>query len=386
MPTRPSNRNRPLSVVLIVRRLSDVGGAQTQARLLARQLRRRGCRVVFLTERVAHVRPPKTLDGIPVHHVRSLPVRFLISFCYVGGLVCHLLRHRADYDLVHVFFMKHSALGAVLAGAFTRTPVVVRPACAGPPGDLYPLLRGRSVWRRVMEVCRRASAFVALSEDLVTELVAFGCPPERIHRIPSGVALPERVSPPSQSAPEVVFAGRLDAQKGLDVLLEAWRRVVDEVPGARLTLLGDGPQRSDLEETAQRLGITRSVTFAGVVDDVPARLHLARAFVLPSTAEGMSSALLEAMAAGRPVVATRVSGSTELVRHGREGLLAEPGDAAGLAAALRRLLADTDLADRLGRNARERVRRRYSDRRLAEAHLALYHRLLEERGRGPRAT
>ena len=252
---------------------------------------------------------------------------------------------------------------------------MVRPACAGPPGDLSSLRR-QVLWRQVMKLCRRASAFVALSDALVEELIDFGCPAQRIHRIPAGMALPEAVRAPSEAPPVVLFAGRLDAQKGLPVLIEAWRHVVDRYGEARLVLLGEGPQRAVLEALARRLDLTGSVTFAGVVRDVPERLARARAFVLPSTAEGMSSALMEAMAAGRAVVATRISGTSELIADGAHGLLVEVGDVAGLAAALERVLADPDLADRLGRQARQRVRRHYAVARLADAHLALYRDLL----------
>jgi len=390
-------------VVLVIRRLMDVGGAQTQARLLARELTCRGHAVVILTERVAHIRPPTALEGISVHGVRSVAVRCLGSLLYVAGLMWYLITRRSQYDLVHVFFLKESALGAVAAGALVRVPVVVRPACAGPPGDLHPLRR-RPLWRHVMGLCRHASAFVALSDALVDELTGFGCPRRRIHRIASGIAVPERVAPPSASPPVVLFIGRLDAQKGLTVLLEAWRRVAPLFepgpqsrrpaacpPGQRqphtagqaprgtphLVLLGDGPQRADLEALARRLGITASVTFAGIVGNVPARLARARAFVLPSTDEGMSSALLEAMAAGRAIVATRVSGSTELIADGVHGLLADVDDVPGLAAAIERVIVDPDLADRLGENARRRVREHYTVERLADAHLALYHSLVK---------
>ena len=368
-----------MRVVLIVRRLMDVGGAQTQLRLLAAELTRRGHRVTILTERVAHIRPPARIDAIPVHPIRSVAVRCLGSLFYAAGLMWYLIARRRTYDVVHVFLLKHSALAAVAAGALARAPVVVRPACAGPFGDIEPL-GTRPVWRRVMAVCRYASAFVALSDELIGELSAFGCPRGRIHRIASGMDLPPTVAPPGEAPPTVLFAGRLDAQKGLTGLLHAWRQVADRRPEARLVLLGDGPQRRELAALARSLGVTESVTLAGVVHDVPDRLARSRAFVLPSVGEGMSSALLEAMAAGRAVIATRVSGSVEVIEDGRNGLLVAPNDRDGLAAALGRVLDEPGLADDLGRAAHETIARRYSVERLANDHEDLYHHLLRTGG------
>ena len=367
-----------MRVILVIRRALDVGGAQVQARLLAAELQRRGVQVTIVTERVAHIRPPASMHGVPVHAIRSVAVRFVGTFLYMAGLAWYLITRRAAYDVVHVFFFMESALAAVAAGALARVPVVVRPACAGPPGDLYGLRR-QVLWRRLMGLVRHAAAFVALSDDLVAEMAAFGCPRERIHRIPSGVAVPAEVPSPAsaEAGPVAVFVGRLAAQKRLPDLLRAWRTVVDQRPEARLLILGDGAERPALEALARELGIAGSVAFAGQVDDVPARLLGARAFVLPSGGEGMSSALLEAMAAGRAVVATRVSGAVELIRDGENGLLVDPGDVAGLARALERVLGDPALAEALGRRARDLVTRRYSQSALGQAHMNLYAQLVK---------
>jgi glycosyltransferase involved in cell wall biosynthesis len=366
-----------MRVLLVMRRVLDVGGAQAQMRLLARELRRRGHRVTILTERVAHVRPPPSIQGTPVHAVRSVAVRFLGTFVFMAGLAWYLVRRRSTYDVVQVYFFMEAALAAVIAGALARAPVVVRPACAGPPGDLAGLAR-QAVWRRLMGVVRHAAAFVALSDDLVEELAEFGCPRARIARISSGVPVPEAVAPAGESPPVAAFVGRLAPQKRPTDLLRAWRIVLNRLPEAQLVFLGDGAQRPELEALARNLDLGPSVMFAGIVGDVAAHLAGVRAFALPSVGEGMSSALLEAMAAGRAVVASRVSGTVELIRDGVNGLLIAPEDVDGLAAALVRLLSDSALATRLGRAAHETVQQRYSAAALADAHLALYRQLTKK--------
>ena len=156
---------------------------------------------------------------------------------------------------------------------------------------------------------------------------------------------------------QLLFVGRLDAVKGVLVLFDAVAALIVGGAALRLTLVGDGPQRAELEAKAARLGISESVHFAGYRSQAEVRDHLAAAdvFVLPSFAEGVPVSLMEAMAAQLPVVATNVGGVTELVHDGVNGLVVAPGDVDALGAALDRLVGDVDLRGRLGRGGRMTV-------------------------------
>lgn len=149
-------------------------------------------------------------------------------------------------------------------------------------------------------------------------------------------------------------ASRLDPVKGLEHLVRAFADIAGTEPAARLVLMGDGTVRADLEAQAGALGVRERVLFAGMRADVPDCLAALDVFALPSLAEYHSIGLLEAMRAGLPIVATDVGGNTESVRDGREGLIVAPADAAGLAAALGRMLAEPSLRERLGAAARQR--------------------------------
>jgi len=137
---------------------------------------------------------------------------------------------------------------------------------------------------------------------------------------------------------------RFREEKGVQDLLSAFREVRDRAPDVHLVLWGDGPDRAALEEQARRLGLADSVSFAGFRYDAPRFLPLLDCFVLPSRSEGLGYAVLEAMVAGRPIVATRVGGVPELVRDGEEALLVAARDPAALAAAVLRVLSDPELA------------------------------------------
>lgn len=176
--------------------------------------------------------------------------------------------------------------------------------------------------------------------------------------------------------PIVLFVGRLHRQKGVDVLLEAWAGFVKQRPRARLLILGDGPEASDLRREAETLGIAPSVEFRGSRKDVGLHYAAAQIFVLPSRYEGFPNVMLEAMVAGCPVIASCVSGTEDAIENGRNGLLVPPGESEPLLEALLQLSHDGDLADRLGREARKTVAARYDINRVAELTIAFYRRLL----------
>jgi glycosyltransferase involved in cell wall biosynthesis len=164
-----------------------------------------------------------------------------------------------------------------------------------------------------------------------------------------------------------VTTARLDAQKGLLHLVEAARAV----PAAVFLIAGEGPERTDLEAAARRSAVEDRVRLLGPRDDVPALLAACDVFVLPSLFEGAPLAILEAMAAGRPVVASRIGGVDELLLDGVTGLLVPPADPAALAGAILRLIATPALRVRLADAGRERARA-FDAPAMARAVMALY--------------
>lgn len=161
----------------------------------------------------------------------------------------------------------------------------------------------------------------------------------------------------SKLGPHLVFVGRLAGVKGVPVLLESLAELVQEIPELRVALIGDGPERADLERRARDLGLAEVVTFAGYRSQAEVALTLAEAdmLVLPSFAEGVPVTLMEAMASGLPVLATRVGGISELVEDGISGFLVPPGNVEALTARLRNLLTDQKLRECMGEAGRKKV-------------------------------
>jgi glycosyltransferase involved in cell wall biosynthesis len=231
---------------------------------------------------------------------------------------------------------------------------------------------------------RLASAVVVNSRAVGRR---FGTPaPRKVRCIYNGVDLarfaPRPPSPALRAAlglppeaPVVVSVGRFVAFKGYGHLLDAAAAVQARRPGVRWLLVGDGPLRGELEARCRSLGLASLVTFAGWREDVPDLLALGDLFVLPSLAEHFGRVLIEAMALGKPVVATAAGGVPEVVADGETGLLVPPADPEALAGAVEALLADRERAARLGVAARRRAETAFSQAGHAEAMAALFREL-----------
>ncbi len=189
--------------------------------------------------------------------------------------------------------------------------------------------------------------------------------------IPNGVDLERYRAAPAPVPGRVLVVGRLAPPKRTDLILRAFASISD-VPGAELHVAGDGPGRAAAEELVARLGISGHVRFLGDRDDVPELLAEASALVLASDYEGCPLVVIEAMAAGVPVAATAVGGVGELVEDGRSGILTAPGDADGLAAAMRALLVDPARARSMGEAGRRAAAERLSHRTMMSRLVSLY--------------
>lgn len=273
-------------------------------------------------------------------------------------------------DVVHVWGLP--ALRGLLAAGFPlRPPVIVSaPLPAG-------RFRSRLNWLDRL-LLRRAAWVTAAGPAEAERLCRLGLPADRIVQVPPGVALAEEevVTRHSLGLPEgarvLAGVGPLELSKGFrDAIwaLDVLHYVCSDV---HLVLIGRGRDRPRLEHFARALDVTRHVHFPGERADVPALLALAEVVWVPSWAEGGRNAALEAMAARRPVVASRLPGLAEIVRDGETGLLFAPGDPSGLARQTRLLLDDPSRCKALGEAGRRRVQEHFSVARLAENFARLY--------------
>ncbi len=299
---------------------------------------------------------------------------------------------RERVDLVHTHSSKAGILGRV-AARWAGVPRLVHT----PHGHVFTGYAGPAVTGLYVRLERWAARFtdriVGLTDREAQDHLARGIGrPDQFVTIPSGVPLaafeapavpPERVKAALGLPPDarvIGSVGRLEPIKGHRVLVEAFQQLAPRAPDVALVLAGDGELAAPLRAACNRAGLAGRVRFLGWRTDVPDLLHAFDVFVLPSLNEGMGRALVEAMAAGRPIVASRAGGIPEVLGDDEAGILVQPGEARALAAAIETCLAEPDLGARLGKAARERARR-YSVEAMVEKLEALYRELLTPGGR-----
>jgi len=241
-------------------------------------------------------------------------------------------------------------------------------------------------WLHFGGLVRETSRFLAYTKFLAGQLEERGVPREKITVHNPGIPTDryEVDRPAGDRHPNVLFVGRFVEKKGLPDLVRAFARVAGEQPNARLVLVGDGPLRQEVRQLISRLALGSRVDFPGFVpqDELRDRFEQAAVFCHPSVTtksgetEGLPFSILEAQAAGLPVVATRHAGLPEGVEDGETGILVGEGDVGGLARALGSLLGDTDRREAMSRAAVDHVKRKFDLRRQATRLEALYDEIL----------
>jgi len=311
------------------------------------------------------------------------PVKDVLAFLKLYGLI-----RRGRFDLVHTHTSKAGVLGRV-AARLAGVPRIVHT----PHGHIFTGYAGKTLTCLFILLERRAATFtdriIGLTDrevqDHLEQKIGRA---EQFVSIPSGVDLKrfERVEQSealavkaslglSPSARLIGSVGRMEPVKGHRYLLDAFRYLAPRFPNLYLAFAGEGELLPELRSCARSEGLADRVFFLGWREDVPALLHTFDLFALPSLNEGMGRALVEAMAAGLPIVATRVCGIPEVL--GEAGLLVEAGNVQALAGGIERLLLDPELRARLGKVAQERAQS-YSVEVMLSKIQALYHQLLRE--------
>jgi glycosyltransferase involved in cell wall biosynthesis len=389
----------PVRVVRVIARL-NMGGPALHVAYLSAGLKERGYETTLVAGSLARGEESMAFVadslGVPVVTVEQLhreisPVRDALAVVRLARLLRTLRPH-----ILHTHTAKAGAIGrlAVLLAADARPPIVVHTFHGH-------VLRGyfgpaRAAVFRLLErlLARVTTALVAVSPEVRDDLVALGVAPrEKFTVIRLGIELDERVGARADEGAElrrllgiplgrftVGWIGRMTAVKRTDDVLLAFRRLRDLGVDACLCLVGDGPDRDGIEHRASELGIVRDCLFLGYQEEVAQFYAAFDAVVLPSGNEGTPVTVIEALAAGRPVVATRVGGVPDVIRDGVDGFLVEPGAVADLAARLADLARDPELRERLGQQGRSRVLPRYSVDRLLDDVDRLYRSLLQAKG------
>ena len=391
--------SEPVKIVRVIARL-NMGGPALHVAYLTAGLRERGYDTTLVAGSLARGEDSMAFVadslGVDVVRIDELgreisPLRDLMATLRLARMI-----RRERPQILHTHTAKAGTVGrvaALLAGS-RRPPIVVHTFHGHVLRGYFGPFRSRLF--RLLErwLAARTTALVAVSPQVRDDLVALRVAPrERFVVIRLGIELEQRVAPDQDGRAEsrrylgigderfvVGWIGRMTGVKRTDDVLAAFKQLRDDGVDAVLCLVGDGPDRAQLEQRAHELGVVRDTLFLGYQEDVAPFYAAFDALVLPSGNEGTPVSAIEALAAGRPVVATRVGGVPDVVREGEDGFLVEAGATEELAQRLAQLARDPELRERMGEQGRARVLPRYAVDRLVDDIDQLYRELLSAAG------
>ncbi|MEK7639574.1 MAG: glycosyltransferase family 4 protein [Patescibacteria group bacterium] len=348
---------------------------------LASALQRTNFKVVVVAPHGPSLAAHETTDGVAIIRYRYAWPSTMERLAYGGGILPNLmsswaarlallpyvvatlfacLRYGRNQTVIHAHWLHNGTL-AVLCKYFIHRPVVV--TVHGP--DLSTLSRFRVGRWMIRWTCRRAAGVIAVSESIRQKIIVLGIDADKVRHIPNGVPDEDEflAIPLNQRADghRLLYVGRLVPQKTVGNLLISLRTVLKEEPATTLTIVGEGPLRVELEAMTKQLGLEKIVNFVGAQSRrrIPGWFRQADIFVLPSRVEGFPIVILEAMAAGRAIVATATEGVPEIIQDGQNGRLVPTDDPAALADAILSLLRYPHERQRFAVAARSTISKRY---------------------------
>jgi len=363
-----------------------VGGAERLAEKLAVALAKAGCRVTILTPRLDPDSPDMeeandvTIERFPLTDLaRRYPVPgvAVLNIPYILWRVARAVRPRLKgADVLHCHIGSLQSAGAALAGHIAGVPLLCTAATAAHRSDLGEIEKSCGSGRLMARLVRALiSTWVAQTAAVEEALIRAGVEPRKIVRIPNGVELPDELNTGGRAdrVRRFLYLGRLSTKSQRDVptLVRAFDRLATTHPDMELAIVGGGDLFEETRRLAQTCAARDRIHLPGL--DRPEKwLAWADCFVLPSRREGLSNALLEAMAAGLPCIANDIPPNREALANGEAGILVPVEDLDALGKAMRDMAEKTDVAKYHSRMASERVKQCYSIQAVAASYLALY--------------
>ena len=365
-----------------------IGGAEKQALEISRALVSRGVKVTVLTRRIEGAPAEEIMDGVSVLRLPVLGSGALDSFFFMVKSFFYLLRHAAEYDVVHVHLASSPAVAAVLAGRLTGRRTVIK---LGGGKGVDEITLSMKTWpgRLKLKFFQWAGPELLVLNSEVYDWMksdpAFSG--LKLARFKNGVdtgrysplSYQEKISAKAamgfENSTIFLFVGRLSPEKRVREFVEVWAEFFAEEmlkPKMRLVIVGKGPERESIEKAVRDLEVGGTVTLAGAKDDLRPYYGAADVFVLPSISEGLSNSMLEAMSSGAAIMAGNVGGAREAVEDGVNGFLFDPVSRQAVKACLKKFMADKTIPLKMGEKARETAVKKYSMARVLDELLEIY--------------
>ena len=354
-----------------------VGGLEKQSHELSKALVAEGIDVKVISGKILQNQPnDEVVEGVPVKRIPWSKFKLIRFLRTPVDIFLSLLHSHGSYDLIHLHQQSWVGLYVILIAKLLGKPIITKLPGVGNFG-LPGLRRQRFGWLR-LRILLQSDALIAMSAESFAELKDVGYSQDRVLLTPNGIVLNKILVPILNNEKfmdhcRVVFVGRLCEGKQLHILLDAWAGLCnDSMHNAILEIWGEGPLENELKQQSKKLCIASRVIFRGHVENVTDRLKDMDIFVLPSSSEGNSNAILEAMAAGLPIVSTLVGGTPMLVGDAGLPYLCPSGDIGALGSLLRRFIKDQNLRIATGLEMRHRAETYFDIQRVAQTYIKAY--------------
>lgn len=364
-----------------------VGGAETQAERLSEYFAKHGWQVWVVTRHADGLQEREERNGFQIVRPKTIGPGKMRTISFMFGALVYLFRTRHHYQILHAHLAFGPAFVAVLLGRFLGKKVIVKLGGSNAIGDVQVSMQ---TWRgrlRFWAIRRWADAVIALTDVMRSEALQIGIPPERVRILNNGIdasayiynAEEKRVAKRQlgqEGNPIALFIGRLDPVKSLSTVIDAMKIAQTSNPALRFMIVGDGAERTALEALVKQHNLEEKVIFAGNQKEISLYLKAGDMFVLPSFTEGISNALLEAMASSLTCLATPVGGNNEVLDRGRYGVMVPVSDVQAWADALLEYGNDVSKRQIMGQKARERIMNTYDFSVVGAQYEQMYNELL----------
>jgi len=385
-----------------------IGGAERQALEVSRFLIKEGAKVRVVTRRLAGTKSKENIEGVPVRRIFCPASGFFNSVWFMAASFLWLLRHCRSYNVIHVHLAASHSLSACLAGKILRKGVFITVGGGAGIGELAASSRSFTGRIKLRLLAAFAPKLLIVTPELTPELERYGLGKLDAVLLPNGVDV-EKFSPPSPeekldlrkklgigSGVAFLFAGRLAMEKLIPDFVETWDKAARLTPDYKteLVIAGDGPQEALIRQAALKAELPPDKAPSGIkpfiisaqggnlTSNNPAAIGRAKniadyyracdVFVLPSISEGLSCAMLEAMACGMAVMATANGGARDAVTEGETGFLFDPTDKPAIEGTIRLFMERPGLAAEMGAKARKTAESGFNMKDIAQASLEIY--------------
>ncbi|MFH1537907.1 MAG: glycosyltransferase family 4 protein [bacterium] len=387
-----NRRDKPtLDITMLICEFHPViGGAEDQALALSRKLIERGHRVRVVTMRLPGTESFEKVEGVPVRRLSSLR-KGVGPLLYVAHGFLSIAFSNPRPEIVHAHLFNSSSVLACLCKLLLGIKTISKLGQDSVGGDVDRNLATPAGRLKLSLFKRGIDFFIAINSGIREELLGIGIPEGRILSISNGVDT-ENFRPAASGEKEelrrrnpipfsrcAICLGSLIPRKRVDFLISIWPEVVKKFPDAGLLVVGDGEERDALERLAREKGIGDRVLFTGTVANPEDYLRSADIFIMPSRAEGVSNALLQAMSCALPVLVAENSGTRVLIENGVNGFVISPGDRDEAVRVIEKLFTSETVRARIGESARGTILQKFSIQTIAEQYETLYCELASSR-------